>query len=430
MHFILQTLTLGLTNLMLHKLRSLLTALGIIFGVGAVILMVAIGEGNKQRALRDIEALGASNVIIRSQKPVSSTSAGQTRQRTLAYGIRRIDLRRIEATVKPVRHIVPLKRVGTQAISGQHQSQVEAFGTTLELKNVASLVVQRGRYLIDQDMIRLENVAVIGATVADRLFPLRDPLAGHVRIGEQAFKVVGVLQRIGLAGGSGSALVGRDWNFDIHIPLSTARTRFGDVMIRRSSGSFEREYVELSELYIQASSSDDVVPVAEQVRLIFNNSAHKSADDVTVIVPSELLYKLEREQRMFNAMMIAIAAISLLVGGIGIMNIMLASVTERTREIGIRRAMGATRRHIIAQFLVETTTLSGVGGILGIGLGMATAVAVGMVHSAIAGIEKPLLTPWPIVVSFAMATTVGIIFGLYPAIRAAQQDPIVALRHD
>src|SRR5690606_11951530 len=182
------------------------------------------------------------------------------------------------------------------------------------------------------DLDQLENVAVIGAEVAERLFPLEDPLEGYVRVDGQVFKVIGVLRRIGLAGASGSALAGRDRNYDIHIPLTTAESRFGDVLIRRSAGSMEREQVELYEVYVAARSPDEVIEVAEQVKLIVDAS-HAQAGDVSVTVPLELLHQRNRALRMFNTLMIFIAAISLLVGGIGIMNIMLASVTERTREI-------------------------------------------------------------------------------------------------
>ncbi len=429
MTFLLETLRLGLSNLMLHKLRSLLTALGIIFGVAAVITMVSIGEGNKQKALADIRELGATNIIVRSIKPPASNSAAQGNERMSQYGLLRRDLRRIQQTVRPVEKIVPLKQVGNQVYNGLHTAPGAVFGTTPDLLAVASLVIERGRYLSDADMQRLDNVAVIGAEMAERLFPLSDPLAGRIMVDDQAYQVIGVLRRIGLAGGSGSALVGRDLNFDIHIPLPAAISRFGDVRAARQTGAFEASKVEISELIIQTPSEDYVVDVADQIdRLI--ETEHAEQEDVTTIVPLELLRQAERTQAMFNALMIAIASISLLVGGIGIMNIMLASVTERTREIGIRRALGATRRHIVAQFLVETTVLSGIGGLIGVAVGLSGAGALAVMHRFFEALEKPQVTTWSIVVSFLVATAVGIIFGLYPAVQASRQDPIVALRHD
>jgi putative ABC transport system permease protein len=432
MNFLLETLRLGLSNLLLHKLRSLLTALGIIFGVAAVITMVAIGEGSKIKVLADIRQLGARNIIIQSVKPPESASA-EAREGLMSYGILRSDRRRIETTVGPIENIVALKHVGAHVTEGfNNVPAASVFGTTHDLKKVASLVIDRGRYLSDADHQQLTNVAVIGAEVAKQLFPLKDPLGATFKVDEQVFKVVGVLHEIGLSAGRGSALVGRNINYDVHIPMATATARFGDQTIKRSSGNIEATKVELSELIIQVPHEKDVIHVARQIELLLETD-HADQPDVTTIVPLELLKQAESAQQTFNYLMIAIASISLLVGGIGIMNIMLASVTERTREIGIRRALGATQKHIISQFLVETTVLSGVGGIIGVGLGLGTTIAFVLLQSWASWFEqmaRPQLTGWSIIVSFIVATTVGIVFGLYPAIQASRQDPIVALRHD
>jgi putative ABC transport system permease protein len=429
--FILETLRLGLTNLWLHKLRSLLTALGIIFGVAAVITMVAIGEGNKQKALADIRQLGVTNIILRSVQPPQGESMTQGADRLTQYGLKRLDQRRVEQTVWPVEAVVPLKQVGNQVYRGVRQVPAAVFGTTPELRPVMSLRLSdpgRHRYLTDEDMTAARNVAVIGAAVAERLFPLEDPLGKRFMIDAQPFEVVGVLRRVGLAGGAGGALVGRDLNFDIHIPMVSASLRFGDVRRDRGGGGIASS-VELSELIIRVPDEDDVPFVAGQLQRIIDLE-HADEQDVSVIVPLELLVQAERTQAMFNALMIAIASISLLVGGIGIMNIMLASVTERTREIGVRRAMGATRYHIVLQFLVETTVLSGLGGVIGVGLGLGGVVGLTILHHFVEALERPEATLWSILVSFIVATTVGVIFGLYPAVQASRQDPIVALRHE
>lgn len=429
MNFLLETLRLGVSNLALHKLRSLLTALGIIFGVAAVITMVAIGEGNKARALADIQSLGATNIIARSVKPEEPKDANESMRRLISYGLTRRDLTQIEATVSPVKTIVPLKQIAVTAMNGRHRAPAAVFGTTPDLINVASFRVARGRYLLPADLERADNVVVIGAELAPRLFPLEDPLKGTLLIEGQLFRVVGVLEPIGLAGGAGSALVGRDLNFDAHIPLTTAQSRFGDTQVIRQAGSFEARRVEITELYIQAPNQDAVRDVADQVELVLA-AGHSKTQDTSLIVPLELLRQAERTQLMFNALMVAIASISLLVGGIGIMNIMLATVTERTREIGIRRALGATRRHVMTQFLVETAVLSCVGGLIGVALGVGGAMALTLLSERFPAVGKPQVTLWSILVSFAVATSVGIVFGLYPAARAAGQDPIVALRHD
>lgn len=426
----LETLRLGLKNLLLHKLRSLLTALGIIIGIAAVVAIAAYGEGSKQEALAQIRRLGATNIIVRSTKPPVSNSAAQGNSRSLNYGIRRLDVTRMDESCSPIDRLVQLKRVGYGAKRGAKQVQAEAFATTPDLQDVASLHVERGRYLSERDLEKRDNVCVIGATVAETLFPLEDPLESELYVNEQVFKVIGVLRPIGLAGGAGSALVGRDLNFDIHMPLTTGRSLFGDNVMRRSSGSMEREQVEVTEVYLQVPETKDVLPVAAQVRRVIELN-HEDSQDVTITVPLELLEEEARTQLVFNSLIIFVAGLSLLVGGIGIMNIMLASVTERIREIGIRRALGATRRHIIMQFLVETTVLATLGGLIGVALGVSFALLMATFSDFLpAGTSPPMVTLTPVIVSFMVATAVGVIFGLYPAIRAANQDPIVALRHD
>jgi len=432
MTFLLEIIRLGLNNLRLHKLRSFLTSLGIILGVAAVIVMISIGEGNKARALREIEVLGATNIIVRSQRPPESASAGQGERTFVAsFGLTRLDLRRIESALgESAEALVPLKAVGDEIISGAERITSQAFGTTPRLAEVAKLRITRGRYLTDEDMSQRTKVAVIGRGIEKQFFPLSDPIGQQIRIGTQIFSIVGVLGEVGLAGGSGSALVGRDLNLDIHIPLTTAELEFGDVVSRRLSGSFVSEEVQISELYVVSPSTEEVLSLSERTRRIVDLE-HATKGDVTVIVPWELLEQLKRTQRIWNIVLISIASISLLVGGIGIMNIMLASVTERTREIGIRRALGATRRHITLQFLVETGSLSCAGGIIGILCGVGLSVGAEAVSEMTRKIDlETQVTTWSIVASFVVSAAVGLIFGIYPAIQASKKDPIVALRHD
>ncbi|MCH8006064.1 MAG: ABC transporter permease [Planctomycetes bacterium] len=444
MNFLLETIRLGLKNLRLHLLRSVLTSLGIILGVASVIVMVSIGEGNKQVALREIRALGATNIIVRSTRPPEAASlASEERSFIAHYGITRRDLRRIRFNVGDTSTVVPLKSVGSEISYRSKRLPSQTYGTTPELLRVANLRLEpRGRYLTDEDLAGRHPVAVIGSEIAQKFFPLRDPLGETLRIDQQAFRVVGVLKPIGLAGGAGSALVGRDLNKDVHIPLTAAVSLFGDIIVRRQTGSISGEDIQLSEIYVTAPSTADVITTANRVRRLLE-IGHAGFSDVQIIVPWELLETEKRTQLIWNIVLIAIAAISLLIGGIGIMNIMLASVTERTREIGIRRALGATRRHIVAQFLVETGSLTGAGGVLGIVLGVATSLAIGYVlpwllklpvirayfEQTTVSVETQV-TGWSIVVSFVVAALVGLIFGIYPAVVASRQDPIVALRHD
>ncbi|MCC7145583.1 MAG: ABC transporter permease [Phycisphaeraceae bacterium] len=461
MTFLWETIHLGLTNLWLHKLRSLLTIISIIFGVAAVIVMVAIGEGNKRKALAEIQSLGAENILVRSTKPPESAQMNSSnRNFVISYGLKREDLDRIRQTVAPIREVIPLKRVSARVTCGAQQSPASVFGVTPRLQGVASQSVARGRFLTDLDEQIGGNVAVIGAEIADRIFPLFDPLGNEIRIEQVSFRVVGVLNRVGQSssssssaseqpgassagaaqgrgssgstGGSGSSMVGRDLDLDVYIPLSTASSRFGDLSVRRTSGSTEAEQVEITELIVHVQGRENVPSVADQLRRALNYT--KNRDDIRMIVPLELLQQAERTQKNFNYLLLAIASIGLWISGIGIMNIMLASVTERTREIGIRRAVGARRLHIIAQFLVETTVLSGVGGLLGVLLGLSVVPVLLAARMTFPDFFRdqgdPEIATWSIVASFLAATIVGVVFGLYPAYKASQQDPIEALRHD
>ena len=343
MLFLTETIRLGLRNLLLHKLRSLLTLLGIIFGVAAVIMMVAIGEGNKVKLLADIRGLGANNIILRSKKPPESKQASGERSRSIlaSYGLTRQDQQRLQETVGPVHFMVPLKNVASRLTLGATRVEANVMGTLPQLLEITSQQISRGRYLTAADEQGVTCVAVLGSHVAQQLFPLIDPVGQMVRVDGMGssigFLVVGVLAPSGSTGGSAGALVGRFLNDDVHIPLSTARSRFGDMLVTRSSGSFKAEKIELTELVLQIAQQEMVTAVAEKAKLAL--AANGPRQDVDVIVPMELLQQAEQAQRNFNYLMTAIAAISLLVGGIGIMNIMLATVTERTREIGIRRAL-------------------------------------------------------------------------------------------
>ena len=442
MSFLIETLRLGLNNLRLHKLRSVLTSLGIILGVAAVIVVVAIGEGNKRSALRDIESLGATNIIVRSSKPAATGSVSSMQSFLVNYGLKYQDQRRLERWIGDAKQVVPLKSVGSEIRRGASRTVSQAFGTVPELERAANLRVKsRGRYLSPEDLATSAPVVVIGSAIAEQFFPLEDPLGQDLRIDDAIFLVVGVLEPIGFAGGAGSALVNRDLNKDIHLPLTTAQQRFGDVVVRRESGSFSGEEVELYEIYLSAPDTDSVLSMAERVEQIVA-TGHPGMTDVQLIVPWELLENAKKALLVWNIMLISIAAISLLVGGIGIMNIMLASITERTREIGIRRALGATRHHIVSQFLVETGTLSTVGGLIGIGAGIAVALGLRTIVPWLMKLPifqgvadgnfrlEPQITLWSIAVSFVVAAGVGLIFGIYPAVVASRKDPIEALRHD
>jgi len=426
--FLFEMIRLGVGNLRRHKLRSVLTALGIIFGIAAVITMVSIGKGKERDALERIERMGAKNIIIRSQKPPESQQAGGGggRGRSIKYGITRADLAVFEQNFPGAEALVPLKEVGGQVLLGARRQTSQAHGVTPELLDAARVRVARGRYITPEDIEQRAMVAVIGSEVAKEMFALEDPLGETIRIDDKTVKVVGILAPLGLAGGAGGAQVGRDLNLDVHIPISTASLAFGDRVIRRTSGNFSSAEVEVSELYLVAPEREEVAAYAESARRIME-VRHPGMIDVGIVVPYELLAEARREAMTWQAVLGAIAGISLLVGGIGIMNIMLANVTERTREIGIRRALGATRHAITLQFLVECSVLSVLGGVVGVAVGVGGSLGIG----AVPMLNMPTyLTAWSIMLSFLVAAFTGVGFGLYPAMKASKQDPIVALRHD
>ena len=238
-----------------------------------------------------------------------------------------------------------------------------------------------------------------------------------------------------MGGGGGASLVGRDLNLDVHVPFTTANAVFGDVVVRRESGSFSGGEVQVSEIYVVCSSRDRVMRDAQRIERIVN-LRHATENDVAMIVPYELLEEAKRTAMTWQIVLGAVAGISLLIGGIGIMNIMLATVQERTREIGIRRAIGATRRHITAQFVVESGVLSAIGGILGLVFGIGLSVGMDSLGPTIQRLFQTQttisaeVTGWSVALAFTVAVLTGLFFGIFPAIKAAKQDPIVALRHD
>jgi putative ABC transport system permease protein len=278
-----------------------------------------------------------------------------------------------------------------------------------------------GRFLTIPDLETTANVVVLGAGAAERLFGFEYPVGKPLLIGPTAYRIVGVLEPRGVSNLGGS-MAQDDLDSAVYIPLTAARLRFGELQVIRSSGSFDFERTQLNEITLTVQDSELVTQTAAMARKLLDEH-HTKGDDYEVQVPLELLHQAEHEKRIWNIVLGSIAGISLLVGGVGIMNIMLASVTERTREIGIRRALGAKRRDIIIQFLVESSVLSSTGGILGVVLG----IAIPLVVTYLAKIET-IVSWWSVLVAFGISVGVGIVFGLYPARRAAHMDPIQALR--
>ncbi len=423
-----ETIRLGVNNLRLHKLRSLLTALGIIFGVAAVICMLSISEGASADELRMIQLLGTQNIIVSSIKPQSNTDASQRNTSMLQYGIKYRDLKLIEETIPHVGSIVPLKEVASSVRRHERKMQARVLGTMPEFFQAVNASAQRGRLLTSLDNTDKKPICIIGDEVRRELFAYEDPVGQDVLVermeGTTAYTVVGVLKPMQTAGAPRRGVEERNMNGEIYIPFDTATTLYGDMMMRYSSGSREFTETELSGLYVTVDEVENVIPVSEMVARVFSHN-HENLD-YDVRVPLRSLQLAERKKRNSQYLLGFIAGISLLVGGIGIMNIMLATVTERTREIGIRRALGAKRRHITTQFLIETTVLSTAGGLCGIALGYAGSSVI--THMAQWG--AAIIQPWAVAISFGLSVIVGIFFGMYPAMTAARLDPIEALRYE
>jgi putative ABC transport system permease protein len=435
LNFFLENIRQGVRNLWLHRLRSLLTALGIIFGILAVIVMVAIGEGGKLAARKQMETLGANNILIGSVRPPESSDASSRTQRVLDYGLKRTDYERL-LTLPGVDRVVPMKDIEQRVVIGGTRFNANTIGTTPDLFDVINLRAERGQVFSKTHLDEGAQVAVLGAKAAEQMFPFADPIGQVIVLGNAnsgatlTLSVIGVLQPTGLrAGQENVGIIQRDIDMDIYFPLTVARSTFGDTIARRMAGTFERKIIELSEIWIRAKDIQSVEPIAAVASNMLGMPARA---DVQVKAPIQILRNAERLNRIFNFVMVAIASFSLIVGGIGIMNIMLASVTERTREIGIRRALGAKQKHITLQFLIETTVISLLGGVIGIVLGVVVALSLPYIVNFFDATQSypTSITPWSVIASFVVSALTGIGFGMYPAVRAARLDPIEALRYE
>jgi putative ABC transport system permease protein len=424
----LETIRLGLKNIHLHKLRSFLTTLGIICGVGAVICMLSIGEGASEAEMSLIKLLGTQNVIVQSVRPEGAQDASEERNNLLEYGLTTRDLELIRGTIPQISRVVPLREVAFEVSYGSTRFPTEVIGAPPEFFEVVHIQVARGRQLNSVDQELAAKVCIIGDELRQKLFAYKDPLGESIFVNSQAsgtipFEIVGVLERVRTAGSPAKGIGERNINGELFIPLSAADARYSDLRVKRGSGSREYSRCMYSDVYVQVAKLDDVVSVSEMLRRALEVRHDKQ--DFAIHVPLERLRIAEAEKRNRQITLGCIAGISLLVGGIGIMNIMLATVTERTREIGIRRALGAKRRHITVQFLIEAIVLTTTGGIIGIVAGAAGA----RIITAWVG-WPTVIHEWTIIVSFGLAVAVGVFFGIYPAAAAARLDPIEALRHE
>lgn len=413
-----RNIQLGIKNLMMRKLRSFLTVLGMVFGVGSVIAMLSVGEGASKEALDQIRKLGSNNIILTSIKPIGEETTNRPIYMSI-YGLLYVDEIRIKETIPTVLRTVPVKLIREDAYLGERSLELRIVGTTPDWFDLVNRQIIAGRILSQEDFNKHADVCVLTEHGARELLATEYTIGQPVRIGGHYFDVIGIVRS---EQGHGDAQT-PDQKVDAYIPLSTARERYGDAFWRRTAGGRNSERVELHQLFVQVGSTDQVEPTVSAIQAMLQRFHKKK--DYSISVPLGLLRQAQATKRRFNIVLGSIAAISLLVGGIGIMNIMLASVMERTREIGIRRAIGAKRKQIIGQFLIETVVLSTVGGVIGICIG----ILLPWLITKFSGM--PTVVPiYGIVLSFVISIGVGVLFGLYPAIRAAGLDPIVALRHE
>jgi len=424
-----RTLKLGIKSLWMHRLRSTLTTLGIVFGVCSVIAMLAIGEGASRETQEAIARLGSTNLIIETiEPPQEETDTGEV-QTVRNFGLTYADAESIHNTIPDVEVVVPIREIGQEARYLNRKVAIKIVGTIPWYTEIAPIRMMRGRFLSSIDLHRQLCVCIVDEKVARALFAFDDPMGQDIKMQGNFYRVVGITGAppppLGEGRGDFAALTnpGAGVLGNVYVPLTTAKVRFSELQFSLSGGSRSASKVELQKITVKVDSAEQVLPMRDILDTLLARLHEK--DDYRIVVPLELLRQAARTKRIFSIVLGSIATISLLVGGIGIMNIMLATVSERTREIGIRRALGAKRRDIIIQFLSETLLLTLLGGILGIILGSLIPFLV-----TYFGHMPTVITGSSLVLAFGISAAVGITFGLYPAYRAANMDPIESLRHE
>jgi putative ABC transport system permease protein len=408
-------LYMGLSSLLVHKLRSLLTMLGMIFGVGAVVAMLAITAGAQKEMMSYIDLLGVNNIIIEA-KEAADRNELQTR-RVISPGLTFRDFRAISENVQGLEALTPRKRFKPlKVLPKPSQEPPLLIGVQPNYLGINSLKIVEGRFFNDDDNARSSPVCVLGESAKVNLLGYEPASGKYVKINDTWLQVIGVLAEQATADSDVEGLEVSDRNNLIIAPLNTVMRRFED------NNSYLKD--EIDGIYIKVAPTTNSVDTAGVVNAILSTT-HKDAGDFNVVVPAGLLEQKRRTQFTFKVVMICIAGISLLVGGIGIMNIMLATVLERTREIGIRRAIGARQADIIRQFLTEAVLISIVGGLIGILFGF----SLSRIIAAAAG-WSTVVTASSIGVAFGVSVGIGLLFGIYPAVQAAKLDPIEAIRYE
>ncbi len=405
----------GLSSLLVHKLRSLLTMLGMIFGVGAVVAMLSITAGAQKEMISYIDLLGVNNIIIEAKEAVDANEL-QAR-RAVSPGLTFRDFRAISENVQGVEALTPRKRFKPQKMLPKTSQEMPLLiGVLPNFAQINSLKLVSGRFFTEAENERSAPVCVLGETAKVNLLGYDDAVGKYVKVNEVWLQVIGVLSQQATADSDVEGLEVSNRNNMVISPLNTVMRRFED------NSSYLKD--EIDGIYMKVKTGTDSIETSNVVSAILA-ATHKDAGDFTVVVPAGLLKQRQQTQMIFSVVMICIAGISLLVGGIGIMNIMLATVLERTREIGVRRAIGARQADIVRQFLTEAVLISIVGGLIGIAFGF----SLSRVIAAAAGWSTSV-TSASIGVAFGVSVSIGLLFGIYPAVQAAKLDPIEAIRYE
>ncbi len=412
---ILPELKMGLLSLVAHKLRSLLTMLGMIFGVGAVVAMLSITAGAQKEMMSFIDQLGVNNIIVEAREALDRNELQTVR--AISPGLTFRDFRAISENVAGLEAITPRKRFKPQKLLPKTtQEPPQLIGVYPNFVEINSLKLIAGRFFTDEENRASAPVCVLGESAKVNLLGYDDAIGKYVKVNDTWLQVIGVLTPQASADTDVEGAQAADRNNLVISPLNTVMRRFED------NTSYLKD--EIDGIYMKVRPNVDSIETSNVVRAILT-ATHKDAGDFTVIVPAGLLEERRRTSFIFNIVMICIAGISLLVGGIGIMNIMLATVLERTREIGIRRAIGARQADIVRQFLTEAVLISIVGGLIGIGFGF----ALSKVIASSAG-WSTVVTTSSIAIAFGVSVFIGLLFGIYPAVQAAKLDPIEAIRYE
>jgi putative ABC transport system permease protein len=396
-----------------HKFRSFLTMLGIIFGTASVIAMVSIGEGAKKQAIAKYQDLGVSNIIVRD-KDLTDTELEEARMK-FSQGLSLRDADVIKEIVPGVTDVAPQAEAKLDARYADKSAKAAVVGITPSILTILNYRTDKGVFINQDQYDRQLKVCILGASISRELFGYENPIGQSVKLGDQWFEVVGLMQTKALFTETVGELASRDLNNDVYIPLSTFNKRIPKE---------NRFSSEIKQLTVKFDKSDRLVQSAEVIRSILNRH-HFNNKDFSIIIPYELLKQEEKEARIYNLLLASIAAISLIVGGIGIMNIMLASVLERTSEIGIRRAIGGRKADIMSQFVTEAVVLSVTGGIIGVLLGISLSIVISLTTAV-----KTSLTLYSIFIAFGFSVLVGITFGYLPAKKAAELKPVESIRYE